>query len=344
MLEEILRPGASLNPDFVSSVVELRDGRQLTGIVFREKDGRVRVVDTEARAEVVEEAVIRELRASGTSLMPDGYGALGDEKLADLVAFLTAPPPRGRAAVEAALGPERAAAPAPRPLEIVLVTGPKDHGPGEHDYPAFLAEWTALLGRLPAVHVGAAFRAPGAGDFERASLIVLYSMDGAFWSGERLRAVDAFLERGGGLALLHSAVIADDPDALAARTGLAAPARSLRFRHGPLTLRSAATRSPLLRGLPAALTLTDETYWPLSGDESRVEVLATAEEEGRARPMAWTFRRGRGRVFASVLGHYTATLDDPLVRVLLLRGMAWAAGEAPERFERLALEGLAPGR
>ena len=43
--------------------------------------------------------------------------------------------------------------------------------------------------------------------------------------------------------------------------------------------------------------------------------------------MVWTFNKGNGRVFGTVLGHYYTTFEDPLFRVLVLRGMAWAAGE-----------------
>ena len=74
------------------------------------------------------------------------------------------------------------------------------------------------------------------------------------------------------------------------------------------------------------------------GDTSKVGVLATTVEEGKAHPMLWSFEAGKGRVFGSVLGHYTWTLDDPLFRIPVLRGMAWAAHEPVSRFDRLALE------
>jgi type 1 glutamine amidotransferase len=45
---------------------------------------------------------------------------------------------------------------------------------------------------------------------------------------------------------------------------------------------------------------------------------------------------GKGRVFGCVLGHYAATFDDPFFRILLLRGMAWAAGESPYRWDRVS--------
>ena len=55
--------------------------------------------------------------------------------------------------------------------------------------------------------------------------------------------------------------------------------------------------------------------------------------------MMWTFQNGKGRVFASILGHYTWTLEDPLFRVIALRGLAWAAGEPAGRFEKSVTAG-----
>ena len=61
--------------------------------------------------------------------------------------------------------------------------------------------------------------------------------------------------------------------------------------------------------------------------------------DGQARPMAWTFERGRGRVFASVPGHYFWTLDDPLWRLLCLRGMAWAGRRDPSSLNDAVMRG-----
>lgn len=49
--------------------------------------------------------------------------------------------------------------------------------------------------------------------------------------------------------------------------------------------------------------------------------------------MIWTRQAGKGRVFASIPGHYTWTLNDPVFRTILLRGIAWAAGEPAVRLD-----------
>jgi len=41
-----------------------------------------------------------------------------------------------------------------------------------------------------------------------------------------------------------------------------------------------------------------------------------------------------------VPGHYNWSFNDPLFRLLLLRGMAWAAGDEAQRFDTLATDGV----
>jgi type 1 glutamine amidotransferase len=114
----------------------------------------------------------------------------------------------------------------------------------------------------------------------------------------------------------------------------------IKFRHGPLDLNvpPASTDHPVMRGF-GTVHQVDESYWP-HVESGKVTVLATTPEEGQERPMAWAAERGKGRVFGTLLGHYTWTFDDPLARVLILRGMAWAAGEPVARLEHLATEGV----
>jgi hypothetical protein len=59
-------------------------------------------------------------------------------------------------------------------------------------------------------------------------------------------------------------------------------------------------------------------------------------------PVFWTYEPpGVGaRVFVSIFGHYMWTFDDPFFRLVLLRGMCWAARDNPYRLDPLALEGV----
>jgi type 1 glutamine amidotransferase len=77
----------------------------------------------------------------------------------------------------------------------------------------------------------------------------------------------------------------------------------------------------------------------LVGDPQRVRVLATAREEGMARPLFWPADHGRGRVFVSIPQHYSWSFDDPVFRAILLRGLAWATGDGVDGYDELVTLG-----
>ena len=220
----------------------------------------------------------------------------------------------------------------------MLAAGKKDHGPGEHDYPLWQKRWSALFATAEAVTVSTIDGWPPAESFEQADVIVMNSSNPG-WSGARAAELDRFLARGGGLVLIHYSVDGhNDVDAFASRIGLAWKGGASKFRHGALEVKLDGTRHPIARGF-GTLRLIDESYWDLVGDASGIEVLGSAVEDGKPRPLFWTRERGKGRVFVSIPGHYTWTFDDPLYRILLLRGTAWAAGEPIDRFNELATLG-----
>ena len=231
----------------------------------------------------------------------------------------------------------------PRPLRLLLVAGPKDHGPGQHDYPAWQKAWAPLVAKAPRVTVDTAFPWPTGEQFAVADLAVFYLHNK--WAAAHLAELQKFQDRGGGVVTIHWAIGADElPLKFAERVGLAYPAAN--YRHGVVALKL-ETRHPITRGLPATVRFTDESYWPLVGDVSRVQVLGTSDEKAGPGdailpiPIFWTHEpAGGGRAFVCIPGHYMWTFDDPLFRLLLLRGMAWAAGEPATRFDALATDGV----
>lgn len=89
---DIADPSAEIHPAFVSFTVILKTGGVSVGIVRAEGEDAIRVMDTDAKVTLIKKAEIDDLRASGTSIMPVGLaGALGEQTLRDLIAFLTAP-------------------------------------------------------------------------------------------------------------------------------------------------------------------------------------------------------------------------------------------------------------
>ncbi len=350
VLRDVTQPSFAIHPDHLSYVVEMQDGRVFNG-VLRTAGDRLIVGDSQGQETTLTRADVEQLAPSSISTMPEGMAkVLGPERLRDLLTFLLTrtpampdygpgepPPPRARREVEAVLA-DAAPAPATRRLTLVLVGGRKDHGPGEHDYPAWQRSWAELLGIAENVVVETADAWPNAEQLRRADVLVFYQQ--GTWTAERAKDMDAFLDRGGGAVYIHYAVDGG-PDApgFAQRIGLAWQGGRSRFRHGPLELGfETGAQHPIGRHLQR-MKLHDESYWQLIGDPRRIQLLAGGTEDGETQPLFWTLEPSRGRVVVSIPGHFAWTFDDPLFRVLLLRSIAWSARESVDRFNELVWPG-----
>ncbi len=343
VVRDIKEPSASINPDYVAYNVALNNGSELTGFIRAQDNASIKLIGADGKETQFRPTEVKEMRPSSVSLMPTGLLDVVEEKqIRDLLTFLlNEPPKRTRVEINAALTSSNSApAISDRTLAVVLVASKQDHGPGQHDYPAWQKKWRGLLTQAAGVTVTDAWEWPTQEQFQNANVLVFYFWNHD-WSAERYLQLDEFQARGGGIVLLHAATIADkEPEKLAERIGLAAQPGPTKYLHMPLDLKMVApTNHVITHGLPAQLHFLDEPYWQMFGDTNKIEVLATTEQEGKSWPMMWTFQRGKGRVFASILGHYSWTLDDPWFRILIFRGIAWAAGEPSARFEKASVAG-----
>lgn len=351
VLRDITQPSFAINPDHLTQVVHMDDGRSFTGVVRIDKE-TVRIGDKDGKFTEVPRKSVERITASAISTMPEELPKqLGPERMKDLMTFLlTDPlrmpdygagkPPEARTRKE--LAAVLAGAPTPpaktKPLTVVLVAGKKDHGPGEHDYPAWQKAWKELLATADKTTVDTADDWPTAEQFKTADVLVFYQQ--GKWTADRAKEMDAFLKRGGGAVYIHYAVDggADSPG-FAQRIGLAWQGGKSKFRHGPLDLGfDTGAKHPIARNFDK-VHFHDESYWELVGDPKGVTVLATGKEDDKEQPLFWTLEPGGGRVFVSIPGHFAWTFDDPLFRVLLLRGVAWAANEPVDRFNDLVTPG-----
>lgn len=88
VLRDIVEPSSTINPDFVSYVVELADGDRLSGVILTQDERSIVLVDGEGKTRSVPRERVARFKSGATSLMPDGFKALGEAQLRDLVAFL----------------------------------------------------------------------------------------------------------------------------------------------------------------------------------------------------------------------------------------------------------------
>ena len=277
---------------------------------------------------------------------------------------------RGRAEVTAVLGkaPQPAAESSLRPLTVLFAGGAKDHPPRSHSHDVVPKRWKVLLGGAgsgdepltnlyrpqveadraliaagsPRVTAASTLEWPTDEQFATADVIMLYQHPKCLSDAAHVRQIAAFLGRGGGLVLSHYVLWNASP-ALVDLLGLT-KGRDSRYKHKVVALELPEPRHPIMLGLPGTFTIADECFWNLQGDRGAVTPLATSAEvvgdKVSAEPVIWAYERGRGRVVASTLGHFDWTFDDPFFRTILLRGLAWVAGESPYRFDPLILRGI----
>ena len=313
----------------------------MAGVV--QPDGNMlRVASQDGKWSQVRADDVESIFPSNVSIMPEGVDKqLAPDVMRDLLTFLLTPPPhmstdlagapepRSLNEVRAVLaGAEKPTVPF-RPLHVVLVAGRKDHGPGEHDYPAWLNVWSSLLEASENVTVSECMEWPDQEAWAKADAIVFFQQ--GTWNDQRAADIDAFLDRGGGLSFIHYAVDGGpDPQGFAKRIGLAWQGGFSQFRHGELDL-TFDSEHAITRNFDR-LHLVDESYWNLVGAPERIHVLAQAVEDNSPQPLVWCREQGNGRIFVSIPGHFSWTFDDPLFRILLFRGMAWTAKEPVDRF------------
>src|ERR1700728_1520881 len=96
-------------------------------------------------------------------------------------------------------------APAQSALHVYIWSGLKTHGPGQHDYPQFLADWSKVLTEKGAV-VSGSLHAPLAQELEGVAVLVIYKGDAGYLSDADRAALEAFIKRGGGIVSIHDAL------------------------------------------------------------------------------------------------------------------------------------------
>lgn len=345
VLRDIKDPSATIHPDYVAFNVWQHNGDEASGFIRLQKEESLTVLAADGTEKTIPRDNLKEVRASSVSLMPSGLlDGFTDRQVRDLLVFLTSEPPqRKREEIEKILGSTTAEnVPATTTEEnsksIVWVASKQDHGKDQHDYPRCQELWIRLLNQSPQITATNAWQWPTDEQWASANVLVFYFWNQE-WNAERLHQIDQFFDRGGGIIVIHSGTIATkNPEQMAERFGLASRSGGhTKYLHTPFDLKIVQPSThPIVRGMPKQIHFLDEPYWQLIGDPAKVNVLATFESEGKQWPQLWTYEQGKGRVFVSVPGHYTWTHEDPIYRLLILRGIAWAMGEDTQKFESLA--------
>jgi putative membrane-bound dehydrogenase-like protein len=211
---------------------------------------------------------------------------------------------------------------AAEPLRVFIRSGPKTHGPGQHDHPRFLEEYTKLLNERGAKTTGKQ-GFPTAQELENTDVLVMFLAEGGTISPEDRANLDKFLKRGGGIVTLHDAICGQDPHWFKTIVGGAWEHGHSKWYEGEVGTYFVDTEHPITRGV-SNFDFKDEIYYDLHM-MPEAKVLATSFHSVFViAPQMWTYEKENYRSFVWLAGHEYESFDKPHVRALILRGIAWA--------------------
>jgi len=217
-------------------------------------------------------------------------------------------------------------APAPRqdgpPLRIFIRAGVKTHGPGEHDHPQFLKDWTELL-RARGALVDGALAFPTAEQLEKTDVLVMFAAEaGTVAPADRVN-LETFTKRGGGIVAIHDAVCGTDPQWYKTVIGGAWEHGKSKFLNGTLGIYVQDYPHPITKGL-SNFMMDDEIYWDLHLMPEAKVIGTSFRTPHEITPQMWVYEKDNYRAFVNIQGHKYSSFSLPHYRALLLRGIAWA--------------------
>lgn len=228
------------------------------------------------------------------------------------------------------------------PLRVFIRSGEKTHGPGCHDYPSFLKDWTALLNKRGA-------KATGGNDFPtkqqlaETDVVIFHAAEAGNILGNDRENFEAYLKRGGGVVAIHGGAVARDHDWYKGVIGGSWNFARTKWLEGEMSLYFTDSENSITSGV-SNFDLDDEIYYDME-ILPEAKILAAAytpkPKQGDAQPGApvsvydiqpqiWTYEPGNRRAFVCIPGHLYANFSHTSIQTLLLRGIAWAGKREAE--------------
>ena len=244
------------------------------------------------------------------------------------------------------------AADAPAPLRVFLRCGPKSHGPGDHDHPAFARDWQPMLTQAGMkVSVGDADAKgvqtfPSDEELARTDVLVIHRQAGGDFKPDEKIRVEKFAARGGSFVVIHAGAVAGNDasaDFYKDLVGGSWRQKVTKWREGPMELKFVDKEHVITKGI-ADFGMKDEIYYDmdLRADIHALATAPTPKKKGdgfEAQTQLWTYEKpGAQRAFVFIPGHTYVNFSRPDVKLLLLRGIAWAGRQTPsQQLEQTAL-------
>jgi len=234
------------------------------------------------------------------------------------------------------------------PLRVYVRGGTANRGEEVHAHTRFAKEWPQILSDR-GIKAEGGVELPTDEQLARTDVILMYAQEGGTWPTSRWSSLDEYLKRGGGLVVVHTAAVSEQPDHWKKIIGGTWRPGTTKWREGHMDLYY--TESQRIDGghpitkLASNFHFDDEIYYDMEL-LPEVRVLASSytpnvpggrrqAEGGKPhiydiQPQMWTCERkidGAAepyRAFVSIPGHLYKTFALPHYRAILMRGIAWA--------------------
>lgn len=207
------------------------------------------------------------------------------------------------------------------PLRVFIRAGVKTHGPGQHDHPRFLAEWTQLLNDRGCKTDGA-MDFPTAAQLEASDVLILYAADAGSIKPEQREYLETFTKRGGGIIAIHDAVVGNDAEWFKNVIGGAWQHGKAKWHEGDVGLYFQNTEHPVSRGM-MNFDLNDEIYYSLNMLPEAKVLAVSFHDVFTIAPQIWAYEKDSYRAIGTIPGHNHTTFSLPQYRALLMRAIAW---------------------
>jgi type 1 glutamine amidotransferase len=135
---------------------------------------------------------------------------------------------------------------------------------------------------------------------------------------------------GKGLLLVHPALWYNWPDWPEYNKQLCGGGSRGHDRYGEFEVTVTEPDHPLMRGVPAKFSISDELYWFEPDPQGTpIKVLATAHSPSKNKtfPMVFVVQHPKARIVGIAPGHDGKTHDHPAYQQLLQNALTWAAGK-----------------
>jgi putative membrane-bound dehydrogenase-like protein len=346
LLQAIVDPNRSVEPNYWQWNITTKQNQTYSGVIIRETTAGITLRNQGGDIEI-NSADISQRENTRRSLMPEGFGGLGEQNLRDLINYITASAQAPTTAAAAPAGdptpktggPRDAPLPALEPIiweagktRVLMISGGSSHQFGQF-----------FGGTDRATLKAAGFSVNYTEDRDQATTalaageadVALISVNRKFFDTPEYRnALMAFAASGKGIIMHHPGTwygYKEWPELNAQIVGGGARGHD---KIAPYSVDNVQPTHPIMRGVPASFTVEDELYYinaepaKIPVNTAPITVLAQSSPSKKfraAHPIVWITQHPKSRIVGFTIGHDERAHDLIPYKTLLTNAVQWAS-------------------